>query len=131
MAVLGLRQTADYWETLHAANDELQELIEAVVVPETWFFRDPDAFTALARLISEEWLPYPRAEALRLLSVPCCSGEEPYSMVMALLDAGVRQRKAQCRCGRYQCARTHSGSAWNIWIQFISGRHAGVPESLF
>jgi chemotaxis protein methyltransferase WspC len=89
MDSLGCKQREDYWERLHASPNELQELIEAVVVPETWFFRDQDAFAALARLISEEWLPnHPRA-VLRLLSGPCCTGEEPYSMVMALLDAGV------------------------------------------
>jgi chemotaxis protein methyltransferase WspC len=89
MASLRCTQTEDYWEKLRASEDELQELIDAVVVPETWFFRDPDAFASLARLISEEWLPTRPAEALRLLSVPCCSGEEPYSMVMALMDAGL------------------------------------------
>ena len=59
MASLGLQQMSDYWVMLNASNDELQELIEAVVVPETWFFRDPDAFIALTRLVSEEWLPNP------------------------------------------------------------------------
>jgi len=89
MDSLGYNQREDYWNRLFASDDELQELIEAVVVPETWFFRDQDAFTALARLISEEWLPnHPRA-VLRLLSGPCCTGEEPYSMVMALLDVGM------------------------------------------
>jgi chemotaxis protein methyltransferase WspC len=95
MDSLGYKRREDYWERLNASEIELQELIEAVVVPETWFFRDPDAFTALARLISEEWLPnHPRA-VLRLLSGPCCTGEEPYSMVMALLDAGVSRDRLQ------------------------------------
>src|SRR6185436_17588169 len=67
MACLGFKETGDYWDTLSASNDELQELIEAVVVPETWFFRDPDAFTALGELVSEEWLPNPTTERLRLL----------------------------------------------------------------
>ena len=93
MAAVGLTQMEDYWEKLQTSHDELQELIEAVVVPETWFFRDPDAFTALTRLISEEWLPAHRTETLRLLSVPCCTGEEPYSMVMALLDSGLSQEQ--------------------------------------
>jgi chemotaxis protein methyltransferase WspC len=59
------------------------------VVTETWFFREKHPFAALARLVTEEWLPAHPAEALRLLSVPCASGEEPYSMAMTLLDAGV------------------------------------------
>jgi chemotaxis protein methyltransferase WspC len=66
---------------------ELQELVEAVIVPETWFFRDAPSFAALTRE-AERWLSAQGAGVLRLLSLPCASGEEPYSMVMALLDAG-------------------------------------------
>jgi chemotaxis protein methyltransferase WspC len=83
MADLGYTRTADYGDHLSASAEELQELIEAVVVPETWFFRDPPAFVALARLVTEE----PRS-ALRVISIPCSTGEEPYSLVMSLLDAG-------------------------------------------
>jgi chemotaxis protein methyltransferase WspC len=93
MASLGLQQMEEYWQLLTASNDELQELIEAVVVPETWFFRDPDAFAALSRLVSEEWLPNFATKRLRLLSIPCSTGEEPYSMVMALLDMGLPRER--------------------------------------
>ena len=95
MGSLGLNEAEDYWERLRTSADELQELIEAVVVPETWFFRDQDAFTALARIISKEWLPRHPTSPLRLLSVPCCTGEEPYSMVMALLNAGLAPEKIE------------------------------------
>src|SRR5471032_983185 len=78
-----------YLELVRASGTELQALIEAVVVPETWFFRDRHAFVALARLAREEWLPSHREGALALLSLPCSTGEEPYSMAMALLDADV------------------------------------------
>jgi chemotaxis protein methyltransferase WspC len=88
MADLGFKQAADYWSHLHASADELQELIEAVVVPETWFFRDPQAFAALVRLVTEE-----RRPVLRLLSIPCSTGEEPYSLIMSLLDAGFLQQQ--------------------------------------
>jgi chemotaxis protein methyltransferase WspC len=77
-----------YWELVRTSASELQELIEAVVVPETWFFRDGEAFTALAHVAQEEWLPAHPQGTLRLLSLPCSSGEEPYSMAMALLDIG-------------------------------------------
>jgi chemotaxis protein methyltransferase WspC len=93
MATCGFEQPMDYWEKLRSSESELQELIEAVVVPETWFFRDAEAFSALVHLVTEEWQVNHPVDALRLLSGPCCSGEEPYSMVMALLDAGMSRDK--------------------------------------
>ena len=81
--------TRAYLDRVRASKDELQALIETIVVPETWFFRDQAAFAALVRFVREEWLPTHADGCLRLLSVPCSTGEEPYSMAMALLDANV------------------------------------------
>lgn len=83
-----LSDTEAYWELVTTAATELQALIEAVIVPETWFFRDREAFTALGRFANDEWLPANPEGTLRLLSLPCSSGEEPYTMAMTLLDAG-------------------------------------------
>ena len=84
-----LENEDDYWERILRSRDELQELVEAVVVPETWFFRDPQAFGAMARIAMEEWFPIHGSGTLRLLSLPCSTGEEPYTMAMALIDAGL------------------------------------------
>jgi chemotaxis protein methyltransferase WspC len=89
MSVCASNNLSGYWELVRASATEQQELVEAVVVPETWFFRDREAFAALARIVHNEWLPTHPQKTLRLLSLPCSSGEEPYSMAMALLDAGV------------------------------------------
>jgi chemotaxis protein methyltransferase WspC len=78
-----------YWLRVRSSPGELQELIEAVVVPETWFFRDPGAFDALAGMARAQLVANPARSELRLLSLPCSSGEEPYSMAIALLDAGL------------------------------------------
>jgi chemotaxis protein methyltransferase WspC len=88
-AICGLKDPRAYWELAHGSEAELQELIEAVVVPETWFFRDPEAFALLGRLVQEEWLPAHAEGLLRVLSLPSSTGEEPYSIAMALVDAGV------------------------------------------
>ncbi len=74
---------ASYAAKLRASEDELQALIDAVVVPETWFFRDREAFAALAGL-----LPRNEGRPLRILSLPCATGEEPYSIAIALIAAG-------------------------------------------
>lgn len=88
LSACGLADAQAYWERLSGSGTELQELIESVVVPETWFFRDPASFVALTRLLRDAGSPRQAQGVLRLLSVPCSTGEEPYSMAMALLDAG-------------------------------------------
>ena len=85
----GVKQTEDYVALLATSEAELQELIENIVVSETWFFRDRQPFFALARWATETWLPSHPQGVMRLLSAPCATGEEPFSLVMALLDAGV------------------------------------------
>jgi chemotaxis protein methyltransferase WspC len=77
-----------YWLRLTSTAAERQALIDALVVPETWFFREREAFAALARLGAKRLAAQP-GEVLRVLSAPCSSGEEPYSAAMALLDAGL------------------------------------------
>jgi chemotaxis protein methyltransferase WspC len=78
----------EYWALLKDSTAELQALIEAVVVPETWFSRDARAFAELTRVAHNEWRQERPGAVRRLLSVPCSTGEEPYSMAMAMLDAG-------------------------------------------
>jgi len=80
----------EYWRTLQGSRDEQQALIEAVIVPETWFFRYPESFATLAKLASKRLAEINNLRALRILSLPCSTGEEPYSIAMALLDAGLQ-----------------------------------------
>ncbi|MFI4914163.1 MAG: CheR family methyltransferase, partial [Steroidobacterales bacterium] len=78
-----------YLERLRTSATELQTLVNVIVVPETWFFRDLEAFAALGRIARDDWLRARPQQTLRLLSLPCSTGEEPYSIAMALLDAGI------------------------------------------
>ncbi|WP_027818618.1 CheR family methyltransferase [Paraburkholderia bannensis] len=77
-----------YWHLLTTTAAERQALIDALVVPETWFFREREAFAALARGGMERLVRHP-GDVLRVLSAPCSTGEEPHSAAMALLDAGL------------------------------------------
>lgn len=77
-----------YCQALRHSQAELDALIEEIVVPETWFFRDQRPFEAFRRLVREEWLPQHDGQTLRILSLPCSTGEEPYSIAMALHDIG-------------------------------------------
>ena len=66
--------------------EEMTQLVELVVVPESWLFRDPQAFYATVDLVRERWS---RRRVTRIASIPCAGGEEPYSMAMALRDANL------------------------------------------
>ncbi|MBL9169851.1 MAG: hypothetical protein JNN07_19090 [Verrucomicrobiales bacterium] len=86
---LGLSDPADYLSLLDSDPEELQNLIDEVVVPETWFHREPEAIDMMVSLARQARRSAKRRFPLRILSVPCSGGEEPYSLVMALLDAGL------------------------------------------
>ena len=78
-----------YWQLLKTNNSELRELIDEVVIPETWFFRNSEPFKMLAKYVKNEWLPKETNKPLRILSVPCATGEEPYSISIVLIEAGL------------------------------------------
>lgn len=73
-----------YAALLATSATEQLRFIEAIVVTETWFFRDRAALDGLARHVTGPWAVRRPASTFRLLSVPCSSGEEPYSIAMAL-----------------------------------------------
>jgi chemotaxis protein methyltransferase WspC len=85
MKCLGMTDTAAYRELLRQSRAEWDELVEAVVVAETWFFRDPEAFGVVVDA-ARRCRP---GSTLRVLTIPCSSGEEPYSLAIALREAGI------------------------------------------
>src|SRR5688572_11186690 len=57
IAALGCTAAVDYIAHLAISPEERQHLIDRVVVPETWFFRDRAALDAVARHAVEGWEP--------------------------------------------------------------------------
>lgn len=90
MAVCGLTNPDIYLRQLQTSEREWNELVEMVVIPETWFFRNRQSFTFLEEYLKTEWLPQHHDKGLRVLSLPCSTGEEPYSIAITLLEAGLR-----------------------------------------
>ena len=86
---LNMPDNDHYWQRLICSHDEQQALIESVIVPETWFFRYPESFATLGRLARQRLADTSGLHTLRILSLPCSTGEEPYSIAMALFDAGL------------------------------------------
>jgi chemotaxis protein methyltransferase WspC len=84
LRALGLTDPDAYADRLAERPDEFAALAERLVVPETWFFRGAGLFGELARAVAT-WPGRP----FRALSLPCSTGEEPYSLAIALLEAGL------------------------------------------
>ena len=88
MQAIGTPDEHDFLVRLGSDVAQRDQLIEEVVVPESWFFRDPHVFDFICRSVAEIAVR-PGRGPVRVLCVPCASGEEPYSRAMALLDAGL------------------------------------------
>ncbi len=88
MAATGCATADGYLLRLRIDPAERGHLTEAVVVPETWFFRYPESFAQLVALAQARRAQLTAATPFRVLCVPCSTGEEPYSVALALDRAG-------------------------------------------
>jgi chemotaxis protein methyltransferase CheR len=69
------------------AKEELGALAEELTVPETYFFRHLDQYRALTETVLPACLTDPStARRVRILSLGCASGEEPYTLAMLVRD---------------------------------------------
>jgi chemotaxis protein methyltransferase WspC len=84
----GVSETLHYAQRLTSEADEREELLEEILNPESWFFRDGRPFDLLAELARVRWQGKTASGPLRVLSAPCANGEEPYSIALALAGAG-------------------------------------------
>lgn len=85
----GLASIGDYCDLLRSpsGSDELGNLIDVISTNHTYFFREEGHFAALRDIILPDLLA--RREragwpALRVWSAACSSGEEPYSIAIAI-----------------------------------------------
>lgn len=83
------RSFGDYLALLRApdAVAELEHLINLFTVNETYFYREAHQFETLAyALLPEITARRPPGSRLRILSLPCATGEEPYSIALYLIQ---------------------------------------------
>lgn len=76
---------SELWARVNRSAADWQRFVDSMVVPETWLFRVPEQFEDLLR--HARALP-PERRPLRLLSLPCASGEEVWSIAASMLGGG-------------------------------------------
>lgn len=70
-----------------SSKDEFQELINTLTVNETYFFRENHQFEAMIKHVLPKLHTSKRdSYVIRILSAPCSTGEEPYSMAIHILE---------------------------------------------
>ena len=81
----GLKSYGDYVALVTDGRhpNELNQLVDLLTTHETYFFREPKHFELLSQRILADW---PAGAPCRVWSAACSSGEEPYSLAMALAD---------------------------------------------
>lgn len=87
MEAAGLRSPEAYAEHYRTSVDEQEQLAEEIYIHETCFFRDRAVFTESVQWV-KAWLTA-HAGPISILSAPCSTGEEPYSLAALLLEEGI------------------------------------------
>ncbi|MBV9250795.1 MAG: PAS domain-containing protein [Acetobacteraceae bacterium] len=87
MQVTRAENLREYYEVLRDRNDEAPALLTDLLISVTTFFRDEEAFSALARLVLPKLFGRKDPNDTVRIWVPgCATGEEAYTIAMLLLE---------------------------------------------
>jgi chemotaxis protein methyltransferase CheR len=88
MAATASNTFSDYYVYLRSEiKGEVEQLINAFTVNETYFYREDHQLECLSKdLLRERTLVKSPGETIRIWSAPCSTGEEPYSIAIWLLE---------------------------------------------
>ncbi len=88
LALSDCQNLEEYLQFLRRDRDELAKLYQDLLIRITQFFRDPEAFTALKEQVFPNLVQQSRTNTnpLRIWVAGCATGEEVYSLAIALLE---------------------------------------------
>jgi two-component system CheB/CheR fusion protein len=88
MTQVNVPDYVDYQDYLQVHPDEFTQLFNTILINVTAFFRDPDAWERLrSEVVGPMLAAKPANTPIRLWSAGCASGEEAYTLAMALAEA--------------------------------------------
>src|SRR5580765_1485746 len=91
----GFESFLDYYYLLkydEAAVEEWPRVMDALAVPESYFWREIDQIRAVVDVIVPSLVGTRHGRPLRIWSIPCAGGEEPLTIAMMLDQAGWFER---------------------------------------
>jgi len=131
---------AAYLDALARDSAEWQALVEALLVPETWFFRDRGPFALLSHWATHAWAGRDARHPVSVLSLPCSTGEEAWSIAITLAAAGLapdafridaadlsERALAVARAGHYRPRALRGGPLDPAWARYL---HRGADGHL-
>jgi chemotaxis protein methyltransferase CheR len=90
LRTLEINSFSAYYRRVKADPLEMVRMLDCVSTNETHFFREPAAFECLRRRVFPEWMAQAEAgkrnRTIRVWSAACSTGEEPFSLAMALVS---------------------------------------------
>ena len=107
-------------ESNHPARDELGALAGELTIGETYFFRNPDHFRALAETaVPARMRAQHESRKLRVLAAGCASGEEAYTLAIVLRESAnlswdLSIRAVDVNPAMIERARSARYSTWSL-----------------
>ena len=91
----GVRSFAEYLTVVERdhTGGELVVLLDSIATNHTSFFREPEHFQFLTQKVVPEWATANPGAPLEVWSAACSSGEEPYTLAVALLRLAAERRQ--------------------------------------
>lgn len=90
-------------------SEDRQRLIEQIAIGTTWFMRESAGIGALVEALARELGP---GRTVRVWSAGCSTGQEPYSLAMSLLEAGLKPQILATDINR-QALRTAAAACYD------------------
>lgn len=85
----GFSDYHDFFVAIKKDHDLYQDLVNLLTTSETYFYREPAQIELCIQTLKQ------KNSNIKILSAPCASGEEPYSLLIAMLEANINLKRIE------------------------------------